>query len=335
MKILLPNMEIENFLQNQNIISPLNANPKNFMFSGFSMNYKTQISQPIEKFGIETPELKRNDIIKFFREDFFKDIYKTLKTIPIPERFNFEEVYNKLLSDYSKPDKIDEIKADTFIAYSKLENSTKISNFLENAWDLVIHESERVLIIENELMHVYKNSIQLFLDSDLPPSFLRIMTAEVFLEIILSKSFDSEIKNFKRKISQKYDKIDKENFIKSKISRYDFDNAFRKYIRNRDKIHEVGFEVATKRDSLILFLDIWNSEKLKDINNLKKIQVKNINVDVFDELLDNLDNKTKELMNFLSINYSDILNKTKLISVDKELFNDFITTTLLETKVGT
>ena len=227
------------------------------------------------------------------KEDFFSEILKEnleiLGKIKIPDWFSRKQIEERLTRCITEDLKeAPLIKTQERINKYQKEIKKYLKKYFKEIYD---HIDELIDFYQGQIL----KSSRGFLNSDLPPSFLRT----------ISLSFKTEQKFFE--IYKK--KIKKEEFH-LKLN-YNNQKKFNRIIDQHnewvDRLNPFLDDMAAQCLALIWYVDIWNSKSLDELFEEKTHRMSSLDKETFENMLVQLESMIKEV-------------RKRLINIDKEEF---------------
>jgi len=263
---------------------------------------------------VPSPSVLRNDILKPVALGFMKEIpdkevtkatdvstvtednLKILETVRLPEHLEFKEV-SKLLKKIIKKDMKKDPLHDAAV---KLTNyAQKFYEKMELYFDEIFNFNEKVK--EHILSNLFATSKE-YVQSDLPPSYIRSLTLSFLTECREIDVFNSRIRRERLKL-------------------IGVRNNFKKFKRicdghNRwvDFLQSSLDPMIDSRVRLIWYVDLNNSKSIKEAFKIKKLRRSNLDDEQFFGLLLGMQKKTEKIRTALV----DMNRETFLVTLDRK-----------------
>jgi hypothetical protein len=221
--------------------------------------------------------------------DTLEENLKVLRMIELPKWFSLEQ-----LDKYFKDTITEDLKkSPLFTEQQKIYKCTRdIKKYLFDYFKQIYnHEDNIIQFIEGRMLQVSNN----FMNSDLPPFFLRII-------------------NLSFKTEERYDIIFKKRIrreeVKLKMYLHDF-KKFRRVVDGHnawvENIDTFLNDMKNQRLAILWYIEIWNSRKIDELFKDKTLKMSALDNNVFEKMLLQLESMTNEV-------------RRHLISLDKEEF---------------
>jgi len=203
----------------------------------------------------------------------------------------------------------------------RMKKIVELPVVVESTLELLEARERKIQFIREDMNGLYSDSVNLFLNSDLDPSFLRIIDSDIFWELGATGCYENIGESFRNKILEKP--------ASGRFSRQQYDNCMRRYTMEIRDIERWAGKVEKARNLLMMYVDISNCKKVEDIMRVKRIKRRMLVPEVYEEFLSELNKSVNDLKKHLLRNYSTLLEDVK-ITEDERFVDDFITQQLLE-----
>ena len=263
-----------------------------------------------------------------------------LRHIPKPLPFPSAEVMARLKqADREVPDRSQQealLEIETRLAYltdprmSRSEKEKSAENRkvrrLGRIWDIVSLTAERLKLITAHREGRLGYSVTLFLQSDLPGSYLaNIGSATHWENAGLFISFNAEAqKLFHRVTGGPGEEATKPAFLASEASLREIETGFRAFDKRFSAVTASTDSVLGWRDALEYYVDLFSARTLPEFRTLRRISMTSLDRAAFDELSEGLRVATQSLRGILAREYPGGVSSYQWLASDDPFLSDFL-----------